>query len=510
MPSLFDWITNRFGGFPGRDRHDVAVTKISEKVKGFYNQQKPFRIYHGSTNTTRNATRSLSCSIDISGLNKVLRVSADKMTALVEPNVPMDALVAATLKKGLIPPVVMEFPGITAGGAFAGTGGESSSFRWGTFDRIVKGVEIILGNGDIVWASEEQRSDLFNGSAGAFGTLGVVTLLEVQLVPAKSQLVKLHYYPVHSANEAVARFREHCGPGTSHQWDYVDGIMFSMNAGVVTAGSLLPAGGQDSADAYAVTARYSRAIDNWYYSDVQAKLEARPEGWVDVVPIKDYLFRFTRWLLDSFMHTRSLFNMLHETDTMIYAVIQDLCIPAKKLDFFVAFTMISVKIWPLWLCPMRPNAGRGTFQLSCSTDEVKDDLKDDLWINVGLWGRAPSQNIQEIVKINRMLEGVVRGIGGYKWLYAQTFYTEEEFWGIYGKKDYDSLRAKYNASHLPDAYEKVRTVINTTGGNGSVSGGGWKSVWPLGAIVAFCGAITGFVSNEPLVILVWNILKLTR
>lgn len=497
------------------DSHNAAVVKISEKIKEFYAQKRPFRIYHGSTNTTRKATRSPSSSIDISGLNKVLRVRADTMTALVEPNVPMDALITETLKQGLIPPVVMEFPGITAGGAFAGTGGESSSFRCGTFDRIVQGVEIILGNGEIVWASEAQRSDLFNGSAGAFGTLGVVTLLEVQLVHARGQLVRLNYYPVHSVADAAEKFREHCRPEFGH--DYVDGIMFSSHSGVLIAGSLLPAGGEGGAHVQAVTARYSRAIDNWYYSDVQAKLEARPEGWVDVVPLKDYLFRydrgafwcgrqlfaylglpfntFTRWLLDGFMHTRALFNMLHATDSMLGAVIQDLCVPAKNLEVLVAWSKPKLNIWPLWLCPMRPNAGRGIFQLSPVRVEVRDDLKDDLWINLGLWGKAPSLNVGEIVKANRNLESVVRVVGGYKWLYAQTFYTEKEFWDIYGKMDYDSLRAKYSATHLPNAYEKVKTVIHTPGAKGSVMGGGWKSVWPFGAVIAFWGSITGFVRD---------------
>lgn len=52
----------------------------------------------------------------------------------------MDALVAETLKQGLIPPV-----GIAAG--------ESSSFRWSTFDSTVQGIEITLSDGYIVWAS---------------------------------------------------------------------------------------------------------------------------------------------------------------------------------------------------------------------------------------------------------------------------------------------------------------------------------------------------------------------
>lgn len=63
-------------------------------------------------------------------------------------NVPMDALVAETLKQGLISPVR-----IAAGGAFAGPAGESSSFRWSTFDSTVQGIEITLSDGYIVWAS---------------------------------------------------------------------------------------------------------------------------------------------------------------------------------------------------------------------------------------------------------------------------------------------------------------------------------------------------------------------
>lgn len=49
----------------------------------------------------------------------------------------MDRLVEETLKYGLIPPVVMEFPGITVGGGYSGTSGESSSFKHGFFDRTL-------------------------------------------------------------------------------------------------------------------------------------------------------------------------------------------------------------------------------------------------------------------------------------------------------------------------------------------------------------------------------------
>lgn len=46
--------------------------------------------------------------VDTSSLKHVISVDLDRKTALVEPNVAMDELVAATLEYGLVPPVVME------------------------------------------------------------------------------------------------------------------------------------------------------------------------------------------------------------------------------------------------------------------------------------------------------------------------------------------------------------------------------------------------------------------
>ncbi|OBT59847.1 hypothetical protein VE03_10452 [Pseudogymnoascus sp. 23342-1-I1] len=46
--------------------------------------------------------------VDTSAMSRILKINTKRKTALVEPNVPMDSLVEATLQHGLIPPVVME------------------------------------------------------------------------------------------------------------------------------------------------------------------------------------------------------------------------------------------------------------------------------------------------------------------------------------------------------------------------------------------------------------------
>ena len=88
--------------------HQEAVSTISGRVRTFHKEKLPFRIYHGSTNSTRTLAFQRDRIIDTSKLTHVLEVNKARRTALVEPNVAMDQLVNATLPHGLVPRVVME------------------------------------------------------------------------------------------------------------------------------------------------------------------------------------------------------------------------------------------------------------------------------------------------------------------------------------------------------------------------------------------------------------------
>lgn len=100
-------------------------------------------------------------------------------TALVNSNVPMDALLLATLEHNLVPLVVMEFPGITVGGGYSGTAGESSTFCYGFFESMVNLVEMVLADGLLVTALRDENPDLFWWAASSFGIISVVTMLKV-------------------------------------------------------------------------------------------------------------------------------------------------------------------------------------------------------------------------------------------------------------------------------------------------------------------------------------------
>lgn len=506
------------------ERHRALVQKISSTVRAFYNAKEPYRIFHGSTNSTRPQPHgSRARVVDISALRNVLSVDEARRTALVEPNVPMDRLVEHTLRHGLVPPVVMEFPGITAGGGFAGTAGESSSFRHGFFDDTVASVELVLPDGEVVTAPNPatapggQYADLFRGAAGAVGTLGVTTLLELNLVKAK-RFVRTRYRRTGSVAEAVAAVREETARAEN---DYVDGILFSKDHGVVITGQMT-----DEKPAAAPVQTFSRAKDPWFYMHVQERTASpsppppsssspsSPPATADgsssqdeYIPLAEYLFRYdragfwvgragwtyfklvpfnrlTRWFLDDFLHTRMLYRALHGSGESARFVVQDIAVPFATAPDLVDYTDRELGIWPLWLCPLRRRAPP-TFHPFTTTPpppgtQQQQQQEDDMMLNIGVWGWGPSDR-GEFVRANKALEDKVRELGGMKWLYAHTYYDEPEFWKMYGGRGwYDSLRAKYKADEagLPTVYDKVKVDVGKT----KAAGGGLKGVWPFGGI----------------------------
>ncbi|PBP28549.1 FAD binding domain protein [Diplocarpon rosae] len=489
------------------DNHDKAVAHIAAAVSGFHARKEAFRIYHGSTNSTRKSQYQRDRMVDTSGLTNVLKVDTKSMTALVEPNVPMDALVEATLQHGLLPPVVMEFPGITVGGGFAGTAGESSSFRYGFFDRTINWIEMVLANGETVKASATENSDLFYGAASSFGTLGVTTLLEIQLVVAKTY-VELTYYPVSSISEAQTEITK-ATKDTSN--DFLDGIMYSKGYGVICVGRLtnnVPTGIK--------TQGFTRPTDPWFYIHVERLMKSRTTPITEAIPIVDYLFRYdrggfwvakyaykyfitpfnriTRFMLDYFMHTRVMYHALHQSGLSSFYIIQDVAIPYTEAESFMSYLDSNFKHYPIWLCPLKQSGNQIASTHSLQVLKTNQQ-RPEMMLNFGVWGPGPAQR-DDFIKWNRAFEKKVDALGGQKWLYAHTYYTEQEFDEIYNRERYDALREKYHASYLPSVYDKVKVDVQR---ERSLREETWVarlvalfwSVWPLMGLYGVYKAMMG-------------------
>ncbi|KAG8625558.1 hypothetical protein KVT40_005959 [Elsinoe batatas] len=465
--------------------HVSLVTHLSTRIHHFHAHLIPFRCYHGSTTSTRKVSYSRETSIDLSPFTSILSVSPTTLLATVEPNVSMAALVRATLPLGLVPAVVPEFTTITVGGCFAGTGGESSSFRHGVFDDTVVGVEMVLGDGEVVRASATENADLWRGAAGSYGSLGVVTLLEVRLVRAE-RFVEVEYVPVRGAEEAVEAMKSVEGRG---EVGFLDGILFGEGRGVVMLGRW--EGGKQGEEGVGFT----RRGDEWFYMHAEKvmkgllKEEGKGRGGrvsrdsasttsegekrtvrthKELIPTYDYLFRydracfwmgqhaldyfyvhnirFSRWLGDSFLRPAKMMHAGQKAGLMNQYVVQDISVPYQHVEELVSYIQKEIGIYPLWLCPLLL---KHEWPLKPNDTSIPERI-----MNIGMWGPG-SKKLPKFVQQNRDLEEKTRQLHGLKCLYAQAFYTKEEFWKVYDKERYDTLRRKYKAETLPTVYDKV-------------------------------------------------------
>lgn len=122
---------------------------------------------------------------------------------MAESGVTFVALVRETLKHGLIPNGFPQLATITVGGAVSGCSIEAMSFARGGFHASCLEYEVITATGDVLTCTRDNEHRLiFEMMHNSFGTLGTLSKLVFELVPAK-QLVHL----VHEHHATAADYR---------------------------------------------------------------------------------------------------------------------------------------------------------------------------------------------------------------------------------------------------------------------------------------------------------------
>ncbi len=417
--------------------HEEEVETIRKQLVSLPTQVSLKNRSHPS-NTTRSSAYK-DQTLNINSLNKILAIDPVKQTVLVEPRVTMEQLMRATLKHGFVIPIVPEFKGITVGGAVMGAGIESSSHRFGLFSDTCVAYEILLGDGTVVHASPETHDDLFYGIAGSYGSLGVLLSIKIKLIPAKPW-IKLYYRRASSAQEIL-----------SSKADFIEGFIFSQGHITVVEGYF-----SDEDDAPILNLK---PWNPWFYQHVKKALHE------EKISTFDYLFRHDRgafWmgayanlkrsykLLQKDPHflfrllwgwkmtSRNLYSRLHagaEDWVSGQFVIQDCSIPSTEIDPFLDKIIREIAIFPLWLCPAKTTQKPQIFSPHFLPGK---DL-----INVGVYGVSPKDKAAPVLV--RQLEQWTTASEGRKMLYGYSYYTNDEFWRIYPKDDYEQLRRIYHA-----------------------------------------------------------------
>lgn len=471
---------------------DKEIETLQRQIQFLYAQRKliqglppvtlEYRTVSSYTTRTKEYKKRTS-KVDCGHLNRIIKIDPIKKIAIVEPRVTMEEFVKATLAFGLTPAVVPEIKDITVGGAILGMGAESASHRFGCFNDICNALEFISAEGELIRATPTENEEFYYALPGSYGSLGFLTSAEIQLIPAK-KWVRLEYHIFSNPEDAIKQLLSLSKRSESS--DFLDGIILKKDLAVVIEGNLVE---DDSNHLPQFSAE--PLFKPYYYQHVyQIALDHPSEVYEERMSQYDYFFRYdpgtfwvgpylfhmpllasllfqgimkwfpkkeglsrdeikrfsgvpnpnplSRTLLKSFTSCKMLCKMLHRAEEWVSSrfVIQDFCIPESNAVKFLEVVLQDPAIYPIWLLPIKSTSKPQIF----APHKIENGNNNGYFVNFGVYG-LPAYACP-VSTITRKLEQFTKQLGGRKVLYSHSYYTPEEFWGIYSRDIYEALREK--------------------------------------------------------------------
>lgn len=428
--------------------HKKEVEQIAKVLKSASTPARTLKRTVGhSTRYHKDSPSFSGTRIDITNLHNIVDINTHEKWVLVEPLVTMEELVSYTLPYGYIPCIVPEFKHITVGGAIQGLASESTAHRYGFFHepKNTLGYEIILSNGEIVWVENggDKYKDIQEALPGSYGTIGIITLAKIKLIKA-SPFIKLTYQ-----RELLQSFH-----ADKKREQFYDAVLFDKNKLITMTGEFID-------EVPYKSKHYSPSLfGKWFDQHIQGKTD----GEVEYFKTTDYLFRWDRGAFfiasskfGNNILKRLLFGPLTSSHHLYRArnkrarntkrIIQDIVVPPKQIGNFInnLYTLLKIESDQLlWILPMN------------ISQSIVFGPSRGIWINIGIYHRSAAHSAREFEALNTKLEELTALCGGYKWLYAENFYTASNFWKIYNKEKYKTTREKYNAQNIfEDIYDKI-------------------------------------------------------
>lgn len=142
--------------------------------------------------------------IDSSTLARIHSIGADE--AVVDPGVQWRALIAAGAERGVTPPALTDYQGLSVGGTLSLGGIDSGPMPHGTIVDNVRELHVVTGEGDLITCSPTRHRRLFQAVAGGLGQCAIIVRATLRMVPAPTMalLVRLRYEDPHANHADLA------------------------------------------------------------------------------------------------------------------------------------------------------------------------------------------------------------------------------------------------------------------------------------------------------------------
>ncbi|CAN7224780.1 FAD-binding protein [Trinickia sp. LjRoot230] len=301
-------------------------------------------------------------SVDLSGMNRVLAIDAEDLTATVQAGVSRKTLNEALRDTGLFFPID---PGADAslGGMSATRASGTNAVRYGTMRENVLGLTVVLADGRVIKTGSRARKsaagyDLTRLFVGSEGTLGVITEVTVRLYPQPE-----------AVSAAVCSF--------ASMGDAVRAVIETIQLGV-------PVARVEFVDALAIRAinRHSNLTLPesptlfFEFHGTEASVKEQAETVQQIVA--DHAGSGFAWATRPEERSR-LWNARHNA---YFAMLQlkpgcralttDVCVPISRLAQCVVETEADLRNSPL-PCPIVGHVGDGNFHVAMLIDPAKPE-----------------------------------------------------------------------------------------------------------------------------------------
>ena len=189
----------------------TATEEVSEIMKYAYQNGIPITPRGAGTNLV-GSTVPLEGGIvlDLSQMNRVIEIDRDTMTATVEPGVLLGEFQSLVESHGLFYPPDPGDKEASIGGNISTNDGGMRAVKYGVTRDYVRGLELVLANGDIITVGSKNVKDssglsIKNLIIGSEGTLAIITKCILRLIPKpeKSISILISYNGLESAINSV-------------------------------------------------------------------------------------------------------------------------------------------------------------------------------------------------------------------------------------------------------------------------------------------------------------------
>ncbi|XP_076029623.1 delta(24)-sterol reductase-like [Oratosquilla oratoria] len=419
-------------------------------------------------------------------LYDILDLNTEKMFVRVEPMVSVGDITAFLVPRGYTLAVCLEVAEATLGGLAMGVGMTTYSHKVGLYQETILAYEMVLADGSLIRVTKDnEHRDLYYCLPWSHGTLGFLVALELQIIRIKPYL-KLEYMPVRGQKEYCDKMREVSGAIDKDYKapDYVEGTIYNKDEAVIMVGNFSDVPPDEMFKINCISAWYKP----WFYKHVENFLKTGYD--YEYVPLQDYLLRHNRalfWVVETMIPfgNHPLFRLLLgwmlppriaflkftttpgvRVMTFTKQVFQDIVLPMNQLEDQINISHEVFNIYPILVYPCRiydhePHSG----QLRPPRQEQRvPGTNYGMFNDLGVYG-VPQQVKErkqfDAVDAMRKMEKFTREVGGYPFLYADTFMTREEFDQMFDMTAYEQMRKKYQAEGaFPHLFDKTKPEID--------------------------------------------------